>query len=369
MQVDNHHSVPETRVAAVRRALAEKEIDGLLLTDRDNIGYVSGFTGSAAQVLITPSESLLVTDSRYTLVARAQCPGFEIVETPAGSGGYVEAVQQVLAARPVLHRLGFEAAHAPVAQWEKWRESSPNVEWVSTDSIVETRRLTKDIDEIARIRRAIAVAETAFETIKPRLRAGAAEREIALELEFAMRRGGAEGVAFDTIVASGPQGALPHHHPNDRRLETGDLVTLDWGATVNGYNSDITRTMGISHVSEKQRAVYAVVLEAQRRAIAAIAPGKNGREIDAVARDFIAEQGYGQAFGHSLGHSLGRSVHDGPGFSVRTESLVLAPGMVMTVEPGIYLEGWGGIRIEEDVLVTDAGCEILTNLPNALEVL
>jgi len=361
--------IPSARLEGVRRALAEKELDGLLLTHRDNIGYVSGFTGSTAQVLITPSESLFITDSRYTIVARAQCPDFEIVETPAGSGGYGEALQQVLTARPALQRLGFEAAHVPVAQWEKWQEVSPKVEWVSTENSVETLRLTKDAGEIARIRRAITVAEAAFETIKPLLRPDVSERDIALELEFAMRRGGAEGIAFDTIVASGPQGALPHHHPNDRQLQTGDFVTLDWGATVDGYNSDITRTVGIGNISDKQREVYGIVLEAQRCAIADIAPGRNGREIDAVARDFITERGYGPAFGHSLGHSLGRSVHDGPGFSVRTEALILALGMVLTVEPGIYLEGWGGIRIEEDVLVTENGCEILTHLPNALEVL
>ena len=145
-------------------------------------------------------------------------------------------------------------------------------------------------------------------------------------------------------------------------------MTIDWGATVNGYNSDITRTYAIEAVTGKQRDIYAVVLEAQCRAIAAIAPGRNGKEIDAVARDYITEQGYGEAFGHSLGHSLGRSVHDGPGFSVRSDTLILSPGMVMTVEPGIYLEGWGGLRLEEDVLVTADGCEILTHLPNTLEV-
>ena len=157
--------------------------------------------------------------------------------------------------------------------------------------------------------------------------------------------------------------------PGRARSSSGDFVTIDWGATVNGYNSDITRTFALGAVTEKQREIYAIVLEAQQRAIAAIRPGKTGKEIDAVARDYITAHGYGEAFGHSLGHSLGRSVHDGPGFSVRADKLVLSPGMVMTVEPGIYLEEWGGLRLEEDVLVTETGCEILTHLPNALEVL
>jgi len=184
-----------------------------------------------------------------------------------------------------------------------------------------------------------------------------------------MRRLGASGAAFDTIVASGTNGAHPHHTAGPRPLVPGDFVTVDWGATVSGYNSDLTRTFAIGTVTDKQRTIYEIVWEAQRRAIAAIRPGKTGQEIDAVARDYITEYGYGDAFGHSLGHSLGRSVHDGPGFSVRSERLVLAPGMVMTVEPGIYLEGWGGLRLEEDILVTESGCEILTHLPNALEIL
>jgi Xaa-Pro aminopeptidase len=240
---------------------------------------------------------------------------------------------------------------------------------VPTKDIIETLRLVKDADEIALIQNAITVAETAMEQVKPLLKPGTREQDFALELEFAMRKLGASGAAFDTIVASGTNGAHPHHHAGSRPFVSGDFVTIDWGAAVNGYNSDITRTYALGAVTDKQRDIYAIVLEAQRRAIAAIRPGKTGKEIDAVARDCITAHGYGDAFGHSLGHSLGRSVHDGPGFSVRSDTLLLSPGMVMTVEPGIYLEGWGGLRLEEDVLVTETGCEILTHLPNALEVL
>ena len=359
-----------TRLDNVRRAFQalENAPDALLLTDTGNLGYVTGFTGSTAQALITPDEALFITDSRYTLRALAECQGFQVIETPSGSGGYGEALQNVLKERPALHRLGFEAGHVTVAQWETFKALTPGIEWVSTTDVVSTLRLVKDVGEVETIRRAIAVAEAAFESVKPLLQPGTRERDFAIELEFAMRRGGAEGVAFDTIVASGALGAHPHHHAGVRPLAAGDFVTIDWGATVDGYNSDITRTVAIGHVTDKQREVYAVVLEAQRRAIAAIKPGKTGKEIDAVARGFIAENGYGDAFGHGLGHSLGRSVHDGPGFSARAESLVLMPGMVMTVEPGIYLENWGGVRVEEDILVTENGCEILTHLPNSLEV-
>lgn len=360
-----------TRLALVRRALAalDPAPDALLLTDIGNLGYVTGFTGSTAQALITPEEALFITDSRYTLRALAECRGFEVIEAPQGSGSYGEALSNALHARPALHRLGFEAGHVTVAQWEAFRKLVPEIEWVATTDIVETLRLVKDPAEIETIRRAITIAEEAFESVKPLLKPGIREQDFALELEYAMRRGGAEGVAFDSIVASGALGAHPHHHAGPRLLTVGDFVTIDWGATVDGYHSDITRTVGIGHVTEKQCEVYAVVLEAQQRALAAIQPGRTGKEIDAVARDFIASQGYGDAFGHGLGHSLGRSVHDGPGFSVRSDKLILQPGMVITVEPGIYLENWGGVRVEEDILVTETGCEILTHLPNALEVL
>lgn len=368
---DQMPAAPLSRLQNVRRALTERDtpLDALLLTDLTNIGYVTGFTGSAAYALVTPAEALFITDSRYTLQAARECPLLTIAETPQGSGGYGDALQAELSRRPSLKRIGFEAAHVSVALRESFGKLTPDTEWSGTESIVETLRLVKDTDEIALIRHAIAVAEAAFLSVKPLLIAGTREQDFALELEFAMRRGGAEATAFETIVASGALGAHPHHHAGTRPLTVGDFVTIDWGASVNGYCSDITRTVAIGAVTPKQRDIYAIVLEAQQKAIAAIRPGKTGKQIDAVARDFIASKGYGDAFGHSLGHALGRSVHDGPGFSVRTESLILQPGMVLTVEPGIYLEEWGGVRVEEDILVTDTGCEILTHLPNALEVL
>ncbi len=358
------------RLDALRRALAAHDpaLDALLVTDTGNLGYVTGFTGSTAQVVVTPTEALFVTDARYTLRAQSECAGFEIIQTPAGSGSYADALKSILEARPQIKRLGFEANTVTVSQFEKFQALLPDRQWIPTSDIVETLRLVKDADEIALIQNAIAVAEAAMEQVKPLLKPGTREQDFALELEFAMRKLGASGAAFETIVASGTNGAHPHHHAGPRPLVAGDFVTIDWGATVSGYNSDITRTYAIGAVTDKQREIYAIVLESQQRAIAAIAPGKTGKEIDAVARDYITEQGYGDAFGHSLGHSLGRSVHDGPGFSVRSETLTLAPGMVMTVEPGIYLEGWGGLRLEEDVVVTEDGCAVLTHLPNGLEV-
>lgn len=356
------------RLESIRRTLAEKKLDGLLLSDIVNIRYVSGFTGSTAFALVTPHEALFITDPRYTLRARRECPHFTLIQA-AGSGGYADAIKAALADRPGLKKLGFEAGTLKVAQWQQLRnENSDSIDWTPTEGVVEELRQVKDETEIAATRQAIAIAESAFAEITPLLRPGVKEREVALELEFAIRRGGADDRAFESIVASGEQGAHPHHRPNTRPLVAGDLVTIDWGACLNGYNSDITRTVGIGRVSAEQHKVYAAVLEAQRLAIAAIAPGKTGKEIDTVARDFLTAAGYGTAFSHSLGHGLGLTVHDGLGLSMRGENVILKPGMVLTVEPGVYLEGWGGVRIEEDVLVTEDGCEILTQLPNALAV-
>ena len=357
------------RVNVLRSRFGEWNVDAALVTDIVNVGYLTGFTGSLAQALITADEALFITDGRYQVRARSECPAFTLISA-AGSGGYLDALQKVLDDRPTLRRIGFEAGRVTVAQWQKLQAQAPHIEWVPVDGAVEALRLVKDEDEIRRVREAVALAEKAYTEIAAFLRPGVTEREIALELDFAMRRAGADAPAFETIVASGAQSALPHHTPNERPLVIGDFVTIDWGAAISGYHSDITRTVVIgSRITSRQREVYGIVREAQQRAIAAIRPGKNGKEIDAVARDFIAEHGLGDEFSHSLGHSLGRTVHDGLGLSFRAESeaLILEPGMIFTVEPGIYIENWGGVRIEEDIVVTESGCDVLTSLPNELK--
>ncbi|WP_119323626.1 M24 family metallopeptidase [Capsulimonas corticalis] len=360
------------RLDSLRMAIAARELDALLLIDMTNIGYLTGFTGSAAYVLVSQDEAIVITDGRYAIRVREEAPKFTPV-IAAGSGGYPGALQEALTSRPLLRKVGFEADHMTVAQWERFGKDLPEgVALIAASGLVEELRLTKDAGEIAKTRRAIEVAQTAFLSVKHLLRPGVSEREYAAELDFAMRKGGAQQTAFETIVASGPQSAHPHHSPNARVFEIGDFITIDWGAEVDSYCSDITRTVFIgsdADATPKHHEVYETVLEAQRLAIAAIAPGKNGQEIDAVAREHIASRGYGEAFAHSLGHSLGRKVHDGPGFSTRGADFILRPGMIMTVEPGIYLEGWGGLRIEEDVLVTEDGCETLTSLPNGFEAL
>jgi Xaa-Pro aminopeptidase len=331
-------------------------VDALLVTDIVNIGYLSGFTGSTAMLLITPAQRFFLTDFRYTGQARRQCPAFEIVDISAP-----DSLNQIFNDRPEIKRVGFESLDATVARLDGWKKHAPQVTWIPIGGAINQLRSVKDDAEIVLIERAIAIAQDAFALVSPLAVAGTSEAEFALEIEFAMRRLGASAASFDTIVASGENGAFPHHRPGDRVFADGDLVTVDWGAKYQEYCSDITRTIVIgAEATDKQREVYDIVLQAKQLAIAAIQPGKTGKEIDSVARDYIAAHGYGDYFGHSLGHSLGREVHDGVTLSQRAGDIVLAAGMVTTVEPGIYIEGFGGVRLEEDVLVTETGSRVLT---------
>jgi Xaa-Pro aminopeptidase len=356
------------RLDRLRKVLAQshesirgKRLDAVVLSNITNIRYISGFTGSAALLLITPTEAFFLTDSRYTAQARGECPAFTVIET--GYSGAMEPLGTLLTERPNLGRIGFEAANVTVSQFAQWKKTTPKGRtWIAIEEWVEKLRLIKDAGEIAKIRAAIVIAQNAFDQIRPKIAPGISERALALELEFAMRRLGADAVGFETIVASGLNGAFPHHHPKDKALAAGEMVTIDWGAMKDGYVSDITRTVTVpgAKPAEKLQEMFAVVKEAKQRAIAAIRPGVNGKVIDAIARDYIAEKGYGAYFGHSLGHSIGRVVHDGMILSFRAEKVILEPGMVTTVEPGIYVEGVGGVRLEEDVLVTANGHEVLT---------
>lgn len=345
-----------------------EKIDGLLVNNIVNVGYLSGFTGSSAVALIMPDHAYLITDSRYDIQAREQCPHFEVVVSRLSTGA-MDLLTEALSRYKRKIRIGFETT-ASFAQVQLWKtKTGDDVRWRPTTDMIESLRSVKDLGEIDTIRAAVRVAEKAFADAAPLLAPGNTERQYALELDTAMRRHGADRVAFDTIVASGPNGALPHYTPGDRIFAAGDLVTIDWGAEYKGYCSDLTRTVLISGApaTSQQQEVYAIVREAKERATAQIRPGVTGREIDSIARDFIAEHGYGEYFGHSLGHAIGRVVHDGPALSPRSDDIVLKPGMVITVEPGIYIEGWGGVRIEDDVLVTQAGHEVLSATAGALE--
>jgi Xaa-Pro aminopeptidase len=354
----------KANLQAIRSRIQEQRLDGLLITNGYNRRYVSGFTGSSGCCLLTEQNADLLTDFRYIEQATRQAPEFEIVRHGA------DMLETVIerARQHGAKRLGFEKNHITYALYQRLEELASDIELVPVAGIVESSRLVKTPEEVQNIKEAAKIADKAFAHILTYIKPGITELAVANELDFYMRSLGAAGVSFDTIVASGVRSALPHGVASDKVIEKGDMVTLDFGAYYKGYCSDITRTIAVGEPGEKMREVYDVVLRAQLNGVKKIKAGLTGKEADALTRDIITEAGYGSYFGHSTGHGIGLEVHEGPTLSMRGEQK-LEPGMVVTVEPGIYLEGVGGVRIEDDVLITEYGCEILTQSPKELLVI
>lgn len=337
------------RLKELRLGMQELGIDGLLVTKRENRVYLSGFLGSSAYLVVTPQAAVLLTDFRYLQQANAQAPDFTVEQhAPV----WMDSMPD-LTARLGITRLGFEQDNLSYALYSGLAERL-QLELVPTDGLVGLLRQVKDETELLYMQQATDIAEAAFAEIVQQIAVGRTEAEIAFDLEIAMRRRGAEEVAFPFISASGPRSALPHGAPTDRKLQSGDFLTLDFGATVHGYRSDMTRTVVLGQPSERQLEIYRIVLQAQLAAQEAVRPGVKGKDVDKVARDLITAAGYGQYFGHGLGHGVGLEVHEGPSAGARGET-VLQPGMIVTVEPGIYIPEFGGVRIEDMVVVTDAG--------------
>lgn len=340
---------------------SEKEIDTLLITNLTNIRYLTGFTGSFAWLLLQPEEAVVLTSGLYTNQIAQEVPDLPIkptaIEDPTKT--LVETIQEV-----GTKRLGFEAGSVTYQFVQTLQERLQGVELVPLENGVESLRLIKEPQEIELIRQAVGIVDAAFEHIQRLLRPEMTEWDLAMEIDFFIRRQGALP-AFETLVVSGERSAFPHGRPTERRLQEGDFVTLDFGARYQGYCSDITRTVVIGRATEEQKRLYQAVLEAVETCLQAIRPGRKGKEIDALAREVFANYQLEDYFGHSLGHSIGLTVHDGPGFSQREENELKA-GMVATVEPGVYLPGLGGVRIEEDILITETGCEVLTRSPRTL---
>ncbi|WP_353266360.1 Xaa-Pro peptidase family protein [Gemmatimonas sp.] len=351
------------RLTALRESLGRADLDGLLVTSLPSIRYLTGFSGSSALCLVTALECVLLTDFRYeTQVADevGDAATVRIEPTSLWAG-----LWPTLTALAGVERVGFESAHLLHRDFTRLLEQGGRWQWRPTSDLVETLRAVKDEGEIAAIERAVAMAEAALERTLTELTPGKTETAIAGLLERNLRDEGSEAFPFPSIVASGPRSALPHARAADRVLSTGDFVLLDFGAVADGYCSDITRTVVLGRASEAQRAFYEVVREANQRASGAVRAGMQGMAADAVARDYIAACGYGDAFGHSLGHGIGLEVHEAPRLA-RTIEAPLAAGMVVTIEPGIYRPDWGGVRIEDDVLITDAGARVLTRYPRHL---
>lgn len=355
-----------TRLDRLRALLVGRELPALLVTTPVNVRYLSGFTGSNGVLLITLQHALLFTDSRYLIQATREAPTFAVREIVTHERPLPVLLKQTVAELG-LSRLGFEATHVTVAEYRTFTEALDGVaELVPEEGLVERLREVKDPDELATLRRAIAITDAAFMAVLPRLRPEMTEREAAWMLEVALRLGGAEAVAFPIIVAAGPGAALPHARPGDEPLGTGRPIVIDMGARVDGYHADLTRTIVLGEPDKRFRDIYAIVLEAQQRAIAGIRPGVMAHEVDALARTYIASMGYGDHFGHGLGHGVGLSIHEGPGLrrlQPGAKGVPLLRGMVVSVEPGIYIEGWGGVRIEDLVLVGDDSCVVLSQAP------
>ena len=357
----------ERRRERIRAGLVERKVEGLLVTKPANVSYLSGFSGDSTVLIVGTARDLLVSDFRFDTQLRDECPGLERHIRPSGTTLPSE-IGAVLG-RLGMARVGFEASVLTVAAWEEIRSAAGSVELVATTDVVETLRSVKDQEELDAIRRAIEIAERAFDALRGRLGDLDDEKAAADALEFELRGFGADGSAFPPIVAAGPRSALPHARPiPGARLDGLEFVLVDWGACLGPlpYRSDLTRVVAIGIVSSKFEEVYRVVLEAQRRAFEVIRPGVACAEVDAAARSAIAEAGFGRFFDHGLGHGIGLEVHERPGLRVGATE-ILEAGMVLTIEPGIYLPDWGGIRIEDDVLVTSEGAEFLTKLPRDLD--
>ncbi|MGN0394543.1 MAG: M24 family metallopeptidase [Coprococcus sp.] len=331
-----------------------KETDAMLITDKYNMRYIAGYCGEG-MLLYTPYSRYIITDSRYTEQAGRECVGYECIDIDGA--GYGKTIAGLLSRD--IRTIGFENKSISYSSYEGIKNNIPDIDMVPLGESVDELRIIKTEEEIANIKAAEGIGDAAFSHILECIKPGISEKEIALELEYFMKKNGADGLSFDTIAASGENSSMPHAIPTDRTLRNGDFLTMDFGCIYQGYCSDMTRTVGIGSLDSMKNKVYGIVLKAQEEALKAVKPGMKCNEIDKVARDIIREAGYGDCFGHGLGHSVGLFIHENPRFSPNCDS-VLEPGMVITVEPGIYISGQFGVRIEDLIVVTENGYTNLT---------
>lgn len=352
------------KIHKLRKMFKENNIDGMLISSNYNRRYITGFTGTAGVVLISENEAKFITDFRYVEQANEQATGFEVIEHQKP---IIEEVANQLKLMGIK-KLGFEKTHVTYSTYEEYEKNFLQVELTPVSGLIEKLRLIKETQEIKILKEAAQIADAAFDHIIQYIKPGLTELEVSNELEFFMRRAGAVSSSFDIIVASGIRSALPHGVATNKVIKKGELVTLDFGAYYKGYCSDITRTIAVGKPSSELEKIYNTVYEAQMRGMSGIKPGITGKQADALTRDYIREQGYGEYFGHSTGHGLGMEVHEGPGLSMKSDT-ILEPGMVVTVEPGIYISGVGGTRIEDDTVITENGNESLTHSTKELLII
>ena len=350
------------RISSARGYLDRFDVDALLCLGLPNIRYLAGFTGSDGALLLSHDAGWFLTDSRYTVQASQETDGVVVREYRGKLEGITGLLGELKA-----RRVGLEAEHTTVAFHRALVEALPGMEFVPIGGELDDLRTVKDDEELGLLRLTAGLASSAFLSILENIRPGALEREVSLALEFAMKKAGADDKSFDFIVASGPRGALPHGKASDRAICPGDLVTIDFGAVCQGYHSDETVTVAVGAPDSRQKEIHGIVKDAHDIAIEAVRPGVSLKELDALARDYIAGKGYGNYFGHGLGHGVGLEVHERPVVSYKSEGVV-REGMVFTIEPGIYIPDWGGVRIEDTVVVTRDGCLSLTRVPKELMV-
>jgi Xaa-Pro aminopeptidase len=348
----------------LRQRLTEKGLDAALISNIDNVRWATGFTGSSGLVVMSQNDGVFITDSRYDQQAREQVQGLDV---------YIYGNPQTMAQAAKLHAeqygigsLAFESEHVSFASFKNFEKEFNGISLEPVEGLAGPLRMVKTADEIAKMRAACALADACFTHVLRMIQTGVTEYDVSHDIEFYFRRSGAE-LAFSPIVVSGERSARPHGVPSEKKLEKGDFVTMDFGAKLDGYCSDLTRTVVVGEASDRHKEVYEAVLAAQLAAIEGIRPGMQTKDVDAIARDILAEKGLAEYFGHGLGHGLGSVVHD-VGRMGPTATDVVEVGQVWTMEPGVYIPGFGGVRIEDDVVVTEAGCEVLTHSPKHLQV-
>lgn len=352
-----------TRLHHLRSTFASLKVDAFLVTFMPHVRYISGFSGSAGICLVTGRSAILVTDGRYAQQVKHEVDT-RVWSVSITAGSLLEELKRRSMVRKGV-RIGFDGNSLTYAQYRQFGTMFPGVKFLPKVDVIEPIAAVKDPGEIRKIRRAVEITDAVFTEILDLIKPGIREIDLSAEISYRQRKHGAEADAFESIVASGERSALPHGRASLRKLAKGDLITLDFGCVVEGYHSDMTRTLVLGRPKPLAKKIYAVVLEAQTRAIGAARAGMRTNELDAVARNYIGEKGFEKYFRHSLGHGIGLQIHEQPRISVLTK-LELRPGHVVTIEPGIYIPRFGGVRIEDDVVITDGSCEVLNRSPKEL---
>jgi Xaa-Pro aminopeptidase len=347
----------KNRINGIQRILKDENLDAILITSLPHVRYLSGYTGSNGILLISPNHSDFLTDFRYQQQVKEQVKFSQVTIVSRDLFSGLSDIPQLKSKRT---KLGFESEHINFKTFQRLQDLLPDCLLVPVDKIVDALTIKKDPDEIENIKKAAEITDLVFAEVLDIIRPGLVELDLAAEIEYRMKGFGSSSPYYETIVASGKRAALPHGIASDKKIQKGDFVTMDFGAVVAGYTADLTRTVMVGGANKRQKVIYNTVLKAQQQATSKVRAGIRACDLDKIARDIIKKSGYGKYFGHGLGHGIGLLVHDNPAVNPTNQQL-LEPGMVITIEPGIYIPGWGGVRIEDDVLVTSKGHEVLTH--------